>query len=123
MRRLYLFCIIATLITMLISACGSNSRRAEIEARKEALKHKQDSTLAATQLELARVDSLLEIVKAEHDQHHQWVMEHSTKLNDQSPEVVKLNQLRSRRDSLQVQWETLGAKIKYIRKKQKENHD
>ncbi len=99
-------------------SCSNRSRRAEIEQRKAALVHKQDSALAEAQQRLAVVDSLLEVAKAEHDRQHEWVMKHSTKLNDKSPEVLRLNQLRAHRDSLQVEWETLGAKIKYIRKKQ-----
>ncbi len=105
---------------LLLSAC-SHSRRAEIDARKAALKQKQDSALVASQERLAQVDSLLEQAKQEHDRQHEWVMAHSTKLNDQSPEVLRLNQLRAHRDSLQVEWETLGAKIKYIRKRQAES--
>ena len=100
----------------LLAACTDGSRRAEIEARKAALKNKQDSTLLATQQELAVVDSLLLLTKVIHDQQHQWVMDNATKLNEHSPEVIALNRLRARRDSLQAQWETLGAKIKYIRK-------
>ena len=103
--------------TVLLFSCADKSRRAEIEARKAALVNKQDSTLEATQRQLALVDSTLEVVKAEHDSLHAWVMSHSTKMNDQSPEVIKLNALRARRDSLQIEWETLGAKIKYIRMK------
>ena len=103
--------------TVFFSACADKSRRAEIEARKAALAHKQDSTLEATQRQLAVIDSTLEVAKAEHDSLHAWVMSHSTKLNDQSPEVIRLNALRARRDSLQIEWETLGAKIKYIRMK------
>jgi len=118
MKKTSLF-IIATAALML-TACG-NSRRAEIEARKTALKQKQDSALTASQERLAQVDSLLEQVKAEHDRQHEWVMSHSTQLNDQSPEVLRLNQLRAHRDSLQAEWETLGAKIKYIRKRQAES--
>lgn len=118
MKKTSLF-IIATAALML-TACG-NSRRAEIEARKAALKQKQDSALTASQERLAQVDSLLEQVKAEHDRQHEWVMSHSTQLNDQSPEVLRLNQLRAHRDSLQAEWETLGAKIKYIRKRQAES--
>ena len=118
MKKTSLF-IIATAALML-TACG-NSRRAEIEARKAALKQKQDSALTASQERLAQVDSLLEQVKAEHDRQHEWVMSHSTQLNDQSPEVLRLNQLRAHRDSLQAEWETLGAKIKYIRKRQDES--
>lgn len=107
---------ILLVVAALAAACTGGSRRAEIEARKAALKHKQDSTLLASQQELAQVDSLLEVAKAEHDALHQWVMKNATRLNDQSPEVVRLNRLRAHRDSLQVQWETLGAKIKYIRR-------
>lgn len=105
----------------LFSACADKSRRAEIDARKAALKQKQDSSLTAAQQQLALVDSMLEVARAEHDSLHAWVMSHSTKLKEQSPEVVRLNELRTRRDSLQVEWETLGAKIKYIRKKIEES--
>ena len=118
MKKTSLF-IIATAALML-TACG-NSRRAEIEARKAALKQKQDSALTASQERLAQGDSLLEQVKTEHDRQHEWVMSHSTQLNGQSPEVLRLNQLRAHRDSLQAEWETLGAKIKYIRKRQAES--
>jgi len=113
--------ILSFLMTMLMLCACSQSRRTEIEARKEALKHKQDSALAAAQQRLAEVDSMLEVTKVEHDKQHEWVMAHSTKLNEQSPEVQRLNQLRSHRDSLEVEWQTLGAKIKYIRKKQQES--
>ena len=112
---LYATCLFAISVTM---SCADKSRRAEIEQRKEALVHKQDSALAEAQQRLALVDSMLEVAKAEHDKQHQWVMSNSTKLKENSPEVLRLNQLRAHRDSLQVEWETLGAKIKYIRKKQ-----
>lgn len=118
MKKTSLFIIVTA--ALMLTACG-NSRRAEIEARKVALKQKQDSALTASQERLAQVDSLLEQVKAEHDRQHEWVMSHSTQLNDQSPEVLRLNQLRAHRDSLQAEWETLGAKIKYIRKRQAES--
>lgn len=112
---LYATCLFAISVTM---SCADKSRRAEIEQRKEALVHKQDSALAEAQQRLALVDSMLEVAKAEHDKQHEWVMSNSTKLKENSPEVLRLNQLRAHRDSLQVEWETLGAKIKYIRKKQ-----
>jgi len=66
MKR-YFFVISLIVATLLTAACG-NSRRDEIEARKAALKHKQDSTLQAAQQELAIVDSTLEAVKAEYEQ-------------------------------------------------------
>lgn len=108
--------VVIMLAAALLAACGGNSRRAEIEARKAALKEKQTTELLRAQQDLARVDSLLVIAKAEHDELHSWVMDHATQLNDRSPEVQRLNRLRAHRDSLQVQWQTLGARIKYIRR-------
>lgn len=115
------FFIVLTLVGTILAGCADKSRRAEIEQRKAALVQKQDSALAEAQARLAVVDSLLEVVKVEHDRQHAFVMSNSTKLKDNSPEVLELNRLRQHRDSLQVEWETLGAKIKYIRKKQQEN--
>lgn len=117
-RKAVLIYAISLFATSVSMSCADKSRRAEIEQRKEALVHKQDSALAEAQQRLAVVDSMLEATKAEHDRQHEWVMANSTKLNGNSPEVLRLNQLRAHRDSLQVEWETLGAKIKYIRKKQ-----
>ena len=105
-------------LAVLSVGCADKSRRAEIEQRKAALVHKQDSALAEAQQRLAEVDSVLEATNAAHDRQHEWVMAHSTQLKDNSPEVLELNRLRQHRDSLQTEWETLGAKIKYIRKKQ-----
>ncbi len=105
-----------------IAACGNHSRRDEIEARRAALVHKQDSALAEAQQRLAEVDSALQVAKQEHDTQHKWVMEHATELNDQSAEVLRLNQLRAHRDSLEAEWQTLGAKIKFIRMRKNENN-
>ena len=116
LQRLSLLLLSATMLV----ACGSNSRRDEIQARKQALVEHQQKELAKAQKELAAVDSALQAVNAEHDKQHQWVMENATRLKDDAPEVVRLNELRSQRDSLQAQWQTLGAKIRYIRQKQNE---
>jgi hypothetical protein len=121
-QLLFLFAIlIETLIAAtLLSACGSNSRREEIDSRKAALKHKQDSTLRATQQRLAVVDSMLEAVKRQCAEAEAAVARHREQLKATEQELTFLTQLRLRRDSLQVEWEVLGAKIKYIRKKQQE---
>lgn len=117
MKKTFVTSAIALFLVVAVAmGCTDKSRRAEIEQRKEALVQKQDSALAEAQQRLAWVDSALEATKAEHDRQHEWVMANSTKLKDNSPEVLKLNQLRAHRDSLQAEWETLGAKIKYIRK-------
>lgn len=118
MKR-YFFVISLIVATLLTAACG-NSRRDEIEARKAALKHKQDSTLNASQQELAVVDSALEAVKAEYEQKRKEVEAHKAALQATPEELTELTLLRVQRDSLQVKWDVLGAKIRYIRQKQKE---
>ena len=45
-------------LAVLSVGCADKSRRAEIEQRKAALVHKQDSALAEAQQRLAEVDSL-----------------------------------------------------------------
>lgn len=107
-------------IAAIILSCGGNSRRAEIDARKAALKHKQDSTLLATQQELAWVDSTLEAVKKECAAKEALVNQHKAELKATGQELTELTLLRMRRDSLQVKWDMLGAKIKYILQKQKD---
>ena len=105
--------------TLLTTACR-DSRRDEIEQRREALKHKQDSSLEAAQRELALVDSTLEAVKAEFERKKTVVEAHRAALKATKQELTELTQLRVKRDSLQMQWNMLGAKIKYIRVKMKE---
>jgi len=108
---------------MLLASCTSNSRRSEIEQRKMALRHKQDSTLIASQQELAVVDSALEATKTEYERLKAEVEQHKAELKATAEELTALTMLRMKRDSLQVQWNVLGAKIKYIRKKQAEGRD
>ena len=106
---------------MLVVACGGDSpRRAEIEQRRAALRHKQDSSLLAAQQELAVVDSTLEAVKAQYERMKAEVEQHKADLCATEEELTGLTLLRMRRDSLQVQWDVLGAKIRYIRQKQTE---
>ena len=103
------------LAALLLVACGSKSRRAEIEARKAALTQKQDSALIATQQALALTDSLLEQARRQYD-------EALARLHaGQQVSEQELITLRQHRDSLQVLWETQGAKIRYIRKCQEES--
>jgi hypothetical protein len=118
MNKLFLYGVCA-LLTMTV-ACTDNSRRNEIEQRKAALRHKQDSTLLASQQELALVDSALEATKAEYERLKAEVEQHKEALQATAEELTALTMLRMKRDSLQVQWDVLGAKIKYIRKKQEE---
>ena len=75
MRKAQKLVVLALLAAMTVS-CSSNSRRAEIDARKAALQHKQDSTLEATKLELARADSILEALNREYAEKEAIVQKH-----------------------------------------------
>ena len=98
-----------------------NEARAEDMAQRwEALAEHQKESLEEAQRELAQTDSLLEAATRQHDELHRWVMDHARELNDQSPEVLRVNALRARCDSLKVRFEVLAETIKYIRKKQKD---
>ena len=105
---------------MLLTSACRNSRRDEIEQRKAALKQKQDSALVASQQELAVVDSTLEAVKVEYERMKTQVEAHRAALQATEEELTALTLLRMRRDSLQVQWDVLGAKIKYIKYQMKD---
>ena len=109
-----------TCLACIVSGCTSSLKkenqalRAEIEQRREALEAKQNSELEAARQAMAETDSLLTAVSREHDELHEWVMAHSSQMNDHSPEVIRLNTLRARRDSLNVEYQVLAAKIKHI---------
>ena len=123
MRR-YLFIILLGVVAL--SGCTSKLKKEnealaqEIAERREALKEHQEESLKNAQQELGRTDSLLEETSRQHDELHQWVMEHAASLDEKSPEVIRLNELRARRDSLKERFEVLAETIKYIHKKQKE---
>ena len=108
------------MVLWLLSACTDGSRRTEIAQRKAALRHKQDSTLLASQHELALVDSALEATKAEYERMKAEVEQHRQELCATADELTGLTLLRMKRDSLQTRFDVLCAKIRYIHKKQKE---
>ena len=116
MKRHFLFItlIVATLLT---AACG-NSRRDEINQRKAALKHKQDSALVEAQQELALVDSALQAAIARYDLLQQQLRE-ATHTDAQLKQLgVELTAARQHRDSLQIRFDVLCGKIKYIHRRQ-----
>ena len=123
MNRFHFLYLLALGALLLVSACENHSRRDEIEQRKEALKRHQDSSLLAAQQELAIVDSTLEAIKIEFEQKKAEVERHKAALTATAEELTGLTMLGLRRDSLQAQWQLLGAKIRYIRQKQSEGSD
>lgn len=112
---------VIAIATLLITTCGRTSHRAEIEQRKAALRQHQDSSLLAAQQELAVVDSTLEAVKQEYERKKAEVDRHKADLSATAEELTELTLLGLKRDSLQGEWQLLGAKIKYIRQKQQES--
>ena len=121
---------VALLLTggVLISCTSSLKKenealRQEINDRREALAKHQDAGLKQAQQELALTDSLLTQATSEYDSLYAWMMANSLQLSDHSPQVEQLTLLRARCDSLKIQFEVLCEKIKYIRKKQREQEE
>ena len=94
-----------------------------VEARKAALKLHQEVELKIAQQELARTDSLLILANRELEARQQQVDAHKAALKATAEELTLLTRTRMRRDSIRTQYEALGMKIRYIRKKQKEAQD
>ena len=94
-----------------------------VEARKTALRLHQQVELKAAQEELLRADSLLVLANRELETLQKQVDVHKATLTATADELTLLTMTRMRRDSIRTLYETLGAKIRYIRKKQKEVTD
>ena len=91
-----------------------------IDARKKALKLYQDIELKKTQQELLVTDSLLQAVNHDYTYQQEKVERDKAALRATPEELTMLTLTRMKRDSLRTQFEVLGAKIRYIHKKQKE---
>jgi len=91
-----------------------------IDARKKALKLYQDIELKKAQVELATTDSLLQAVNHDYVYQQEKVERDKAALRATPEELTMLTLTRIKRDSLRTQTEVLGAKIRYIHKKQKE---
>ena len=91
-----------------------------VEARKAALKLHQDVELKIAQRELVRTDSLLVLANRELEARQQQVDADKATLKATAEELTQLTMARMHRDSIRTQYEALGLKIRYIRKKQKE---
>ena len=91
-----------------------------IETRRKALALYQEIELKRAQEELAKTDSLLQQVQRDLNDQQVKVDKDKAALRATPEELTTLTQTRIKRDSLRTQCETLGAKIRYIHKKQKE---
>ena len=90
-----------------------------IDTRKKALHLQQGIELKKAQEELARTDSLLQLVTHDFNYQQTKVEKDKAALRATPEELTMFTQTRIKRDSLRTQCEVLGAKIRYIRKKQK----
>ena len=91
-----------------------------IDTRKKALKLYQDIELKKTQQELRITDSLLQAVSHDYAYQQEKVERDKAALRATPEELTMFTLTRMKRDSLRTQTEVLGAKIRYIHKKQKE---
>ena len=108
------------MVALLLTACGETNTRKEINRRKAALVEHQQAELKKAQEELWITDSLLQQANKQLEAMTQQVEEHKKALTATEEELTALTQLRVKRDSIRTQYEALGLKIRYIRKKQKE---
>lgn len=106
--------------TLLLVGCGETKTRKEINRRKVELKLHQETELKRAQEELWLTDSLLQQVNAELEALQKQVEADKSALKATADELTLLTTTRMRRDSIRTQYEALGMKIRYIRKKQKE---
>jgi len=112
-----------SLTVLLLIGCGESKTRQEINRRRQALKEKQATELARAQEELRRSDSLLQLTQADLAQQQKEVDEAKAALKATAEQLTALTMTRMRRDSLRTVCEVQGAKIRYIRLKQKELND
>lgn len=106
--------------TLFLVGCGETKTRKEINRRKVELKLHQETELKRAQEELWLTDSLLQQVNAELEALQKQVEADKSALKATADELTLLTTTRMRRDSIRTQYEALGMKIRYIRKKQKE---
>lgn len=91
-----------------------------VAERKEALAIFQNASLRIAQRDLARTDSALEVAKARYAEMQRTVGAHKAEGNATAAELTAMTMQRMHRDSLQVHFDMLCAKIKYIHKRQKQ---
>lgn len=91
-----------------------------VEIRRTALELYQRIELKRAQDGLALTDSLLQAANRQLQALQAQVEADKAALQATPEELTRLTLTRIRRDSLRTQFETLGAKIRYIHRKQKE---
>ena len=114
------YIIIIIMSALMLTGCGESKTRKEINERKAALAEHQKTELGKAQKELWTTDSMLQAANQELEAMTQEVEEHKKALKATPEELTALTRLRVKRDSIRTQYEALGLKIRYIRKKSEE---
>lgn len=91
------------------------------KVRGEALVLFQQASLKIAQAKLAKVDSMLMMAQGEYDALRPIVEKHHMEGIATAQELDHLNRLRVHRDSLQVSFNVECARIKYIKKRMRED--
>ncbi len=114
--------IILLVAVCLLFGCEDKHRKMqeEIQTRKERLQHHQDSALEASQKEVQRLDEEIQRVNRQYEQMKRQAEKAHAAGTATYKQLSDVTKMRIHRDSLQTQFDVLCAKIKYIRKRQKE---
>lgn len=92
-----------------------------IEVRQRALTLYQDVCLKQAQQNVERMDAELQELKTDYNTQKKKMAElHHSEGTATEEELMRVNMLRLKRDSLQTRFDTECAKVKLIRQKQKE---
>lgn|SRR5574344_270242 len=92
----------------------------QVEQRRKGLTLRHEVELKMAQNDLAKTDSALQSLKNRFDVLQKKVGIDKSKCSATPSELTELTTTRIRRDSLQVRFDVICAKIKFIHKKQQE---
>ena len=122
MNRLFLWIITGMVICLFLCGCGSKHHKLqeEIRQRKEALIHRQDSTLRASQKEVEQLDKEIQVVTKKYNQMKREAQQAHDAGTATAEQLREVTRMRMRRDSLKTRFDMLCAKIKYVRRRQSE---
>lgn len=113
------------LAVVLVTACQNKHQQLqkEIELRKTALKHHQDSALTASQKDVERLDRELQQASAEYQRLKKAADAAHANGTGTAEQFKEVTFMRLKRDSLQAQFDATCSKIKYIRKRMEEDKE
>ena len=116
MKKVIIILLAGTLMVVSCKDRKSEKMQQAQELRDQAREEFLDSALHQAELDLKRTDSLLEEMKKVHEQ-----LQGNIKNTPYSKQLERdLTEARRIRDSLQVEFDTQCAKIKYLHRKQKQ---